>query len=362
MRRFLFAVVFGVLFFLTLSSPSETYAQSCDRDYSMTYSPSTVEFDPDRSSLAISVYAYGLASDTQYYLYARVDSGRRNEGVAMVPVGNNRYVATFTGNWITGFENQQTEASFEIQEDPGDWAADYCQFTDDFVIHRYTATCSIRISQYGNSEIACYENGAPISISGTINYSGDVIVSANNPYLYETVSVSNGQITPVSLDISDDWNGSINISIRSPNTGSTMCSRSVLINEECDPEDQEEGTGSGDGMPQSFSVCESLTDNNDECTTCLDRDGIWTAIGCIRFQPQGLAEDLLAFGIGAGGGLTLLLLIYGAFLYTTSGGVPEQAQKGREVISGAITGLLFIILSVAILRIVGVDLLRIPGF
>jgi hypothetical protein len=61
------------------------------------------------------------------------------------------------------------------------------------------------------------------------------------------------------------------------------------------------------------------------------------------------------------GGFALLLLLYGSFLLATSAGNPDQVQKAQDVIGSAVTGLLFIVFSVVILRIIGVDILGIPG-
>ena len=45
-----------------------------------------------------------------------------------------------------------------------------------------------------------------------------------------------------------------------------------------------------------------------------------------------------------------------------SRGDKEKLQAARETITAAIVGLLFIVLSIVILEIIGVDILKIPGF
>lgn len=103
-----------------------------------------------------------------------------------------------------------------------------------------------------------------------------------------------------------------------------------------------------------------------DCIACTGTDGsgggIWTGLGCISFNPQGFVSNLLNIGVGLGGGFALLLLLYGSFLLATSSGNPEQVQKGKEVATSAIAGLLFIIFSIYIMNLVGVKILRIPDF
>ncbi|MBI3956059.1 hypothetical protein HY339_02290 [Candidatus Gottesmanbacteria bacterium] len=71
---------------------------------------------------------------------------------------------------------------------------------------------------------------------------------------------------------------------------------------------------------------------------------------------------LLNFGIGIAGGIAFLLIIFGGFQILTSAGNPERLNAGKELISSAITGLLMIVFSVFLLRIIGVDILGIPSF
>ena len=90
--------------------------------------------------------------------------------------------------------------------------------------------------------------------------------------------------------------------------------------------------------------------------------GVWTAIGCIHFDPSGFGQDIFSFAFGIIGGIAFILLLAGAFTYLTAAGNPEQLQKGKERISSALAGLIFVILAIILLRIIGLDLLQIPGF
>jgi len=92
-------------------------------------------------------------------------------------------------------------------------------------------------------------------------------------------------------------------------------------------------------------------------------DGISTSIGCIPIDPQDLVVNyVLKYAIGIAGGVAFLLIIWGAIQLLTSAGDPEKIGKGKETIVAAISGLLFIIFSIYLLRLIGYDILRIPGF
>lgn len=91
--------------------------------------------------------------------------------------------------------------------------------------------------------------------------------------------------------------------------------------------------------------------------------GINTAIGCISFEDaNSLTESLLRLGIGVGGGIAFILLVYAAFLIITSSGDPKKLSAGKELLVAALSGLLLLIFSAFLLRFVGQDLLKLPGF
>ena len=92
-----------------------------------------------------------------------------------------------------------------------------------------------------------------------------------------------------------------------------------------------------------------------------------TALGCISTLVDTTSGQNTFFGsiikiaVGLGGGLALLLMLYGVFIITTSAGIPDKLKEGREIITSAISGLIFIILSVFLLNLIGINILGIPG-
>lgn len=101
-----------------------------------------------------------------------------------------------------------------------------------------------------------------------------------------------------------------------------------------------------------------------KCSRCMmQTGGFYTALGCMPLDmPTFISQYILALGIGLAGGVALLCILYSAFRMQTSMGNAEAIKKAQENMTACITGLIVIIFSVLILRIIGVDILRIPGF
>lgn len=55
-------------------------------------------------------------------------------------------------------------------------------------------------------------------------------------------------------------------------------------------------------------------------------------------------------------------MLTGVFRLLTSGGDAKAIQSGRDLISSGVAGLLLVIFSVSLLRLIAADILRLPGF
>lgn len=84
-----------------------------------------------------------------------------------------------------------------------------------------------------------------------------------------------------------------------------------------------------------------------------------TAIGCIPVldTKEAFLSFVLKWAVGVGGGIAFLLIIYAGFIIMTSAGNPERLKAGQELLTSAISGLILLIFSVVILKIIGVDIL-----
>jgi hypothetical protein len=121
-----------------------------------------------------------------------------------------------------------------------------------------------------------------------------------------------------------------------------------------------ESTVTPGGVLSSLLFC----DQNGNPTNDPSLTGnIYTAIGCIPARNlQAFAAFILSWSVGIAGGITLILFSFASYLYITSAGNPKKIQAARELILAAVSGILLLIFSVFLLRLIGVDILRIPGF
>ena len=73
-------------------------------------------------------------------------------------------------------------------------------------------------------------------------------------------------------------------------------------------------------------------------------------------------NTIVNYSTGIGGIIAFLLIVFGGFQIILSAGNPERVKAGKEMITSAIAGLLLIIFAVFILKLIGYDILKIPGF
>lgn len=86
-----------------------------------------------------------------------------------------------------------------------------------------------------------------------------------------------------------------------------------------------------------------------------------TALGCVPITIGEFVPWLLKGLFGIAGGIAFLLMVYGFILISTSGGDEKKVAGAKETITSAIVGLLVCIFSLFILRLITVNILKIPG-
>ena len=150
-----------------------------------------------------------------------------------------------------------------------------------------------------------------------------------------------------------------------PNTGvcdvGSLCSDGSQCctdpQNECGTSTTQSTTGNG---TSAQSVGSDLHTQNPQGS--CGQGNIDTALGCIPTTQTGFFQKFFGLGIGIAGGIAFLLILYGGIKMMLSAGNPEALNEGREVVTSAIFGLLLIIFSVFILKIIGVNVLGLPGF
>lgn len=87
-----------------------------------------------------------------------------------------------------------------------------------------------------------------------------------------------------------------------------------------------------------------------------------TAIGCIPVgNTQELSGYILRWGLGIGGGVSFILMVIAGFIMITAAGNPQKIQSGKELLTSAASGLILMIFSVLLLRLLGIEILGILG-
>lgn len=128
--------------------------------------------------------------------------------------------------------------------------------------------------------------------------------------------------------------------------------------------DQLQGGLNSSQQSAGEAVCGSVKEKQAECTQCFNDGGAWTAFNCVGKggDPGSFVAWLLQLGTGLGGGIAFLLILVSGFQRITSAGNPEKLHEAKELMTAAISGLLLIIFSIFLLRIIGVDILQLPGW
>lgn len=99
-------------------------------------------------------------------------------------------------------------------------------------------------------------------------------------------------------------------------------------------------------------------DGTIEVTGCSK---INSAFGEIGTTPEEFVRRLFGILLGISGGIALFIIILSGYRFITSQGNPEKVKEAQERITSAIVGLIFLIFSIVILEVIGVDVLQLPG-
>jgi hypothetical protein len=104
------------------------------------------------------------------------------------------------------------------------------------------------------------------------------------------------------------------------------------------------------------------TDQSQPLSLCQNGISCPTALGDLPTNLSALLTKVFSIALSIAGVVALGLIIVSGYRLMISQGNPEQVKGAREQLTAAIIGLLFIIFSLVILQIIGVNILKIPGF
>jgi len=113
------------------------------------------------------------------------------------------------------------------------------------------------------------------------------------------------------------------------------------------------------GTEITFSALEPApTVTSSGSTPAPVHTSVTTGLGTFSTDPAGFVGNILTLAVGVAGGIAFLLIVFGAIRILTSAGDPEAVNQGKEILTSAIIGLLFIIFSTFILKLIGVTVFQ----
>ena len=65
--------------------------------------------------------------------------------------------------------------------------------------------------------------------------------------------------------------------------------------------------------------------------------------------------DLIKYAVNIAGAIAILVIVYGAFKYVTSGGDDTKAKEGKDIIVGALIGFALLLLIRVIIPLLGLE-------
>lgn len=123
-----------------------------------------------------------------------------------------------------------------------------------------------------------------------------------------------------------------------------------------------------DKEPGSSKLCFEYLSNSKEfnsCTRCFQEEkGFWTAIGCIYMEDwkSFIGKNIFGRILGLTGIIAFGCILFSSLQLILSQGNPEKLKNAQQMLTSCIVGLLVIIFASFLLKLIGVDILRIYGF
>lgn len=264
------------------------------------------------------------------------------------------------------------------KKDVGAWTTDWTCYLGEYTVSPKDSGdgCLVEVTNPDNN-LACGTISSVLNVrvsNATLNGQpavGDFQITrtgrADSKHGLGTIPLTNGEgsenitLGDGTFDPDSGWSGNI---IIAKNLSGELC-RSTTVYLVNNKDFCSEAMSQASQVPGIFKLCQAAAVSNggeNPCAECYESDGIWTAVGCLPTQPKDLIPRLVQFSIGIAGGIALMLMLIGAFRISVSAGNPDALKVAKEMITNAIAGLIVIIFSAVLLQVIGVEILKIPGF
>jgi hypothetical protein len=110
-----------------------------------------------------------------------------------------------------------------------------------------------------------------------------------------------------------------------------------------------------------YIACKAFIDTSEgpACLDCLKGQPtrVYSSLGCIDTEQNALIIRIMQIGIGIVGGIGIFRLMQAAILRQTAD--PAKIQESWDIISSVIIGLIILLGSIVILRVIGINVLGI---
>jgi len=280
---------------------------------------------------------------------------------------------------------------FELKKQDGSVLEySFADFTFDLKPKPLADTCDLKIyNSNTGAEVTSADNETSLKVAGTrIDAGGEIYRLTKDGTALKTFGVNcppgatncvpsdpppNFEFELGTLDV-----GNHTLAVVQDGTNGIICQMSLPIYlEGTTPTPFSDVTGMPDGgtnltidIAATIPLCESIpleADCNGEscqakCFACENNKGVWTGIGCLPTDVSGLIKSLFTTFTGILGAFIFFCVVSNGLKIMASRGNPEAMKKGQEAITGCVVGFVVLALSVIFLKIVGVDILQLPGW
>jgi hypothetical protein len=87
-----------------------------------------------------------------------------------------------------------------------------------------------------------------------------------------------------------------------------------------------------------------------------------TAVGDLHIEVSEFTKTIFSLLLSISGAIILFIVIRSGYILMISQGNAEKIKEAQDRLTSAVVGLLFLIFSLVVLEVIGVDILHIPGF